>query len=71
MTIYLEKSQEAATAALADGKINGEQWNNAILESDASFYQNLIIDLANSVQAITTLISVVDEKFGNEAPSLM
>lgn len=65
------KSQEAATAALADGKINGEQWNNAILESDASFYQNLIIDLANSVQAITTLISVVDEKFGNEAPSLM
>jgi len=65
------KDEAAASAALNDGKINGDKWNNAVLESDADFYQKLMADISTCVQAIESLITTVDDKFGVNSPSLM
>ena len=65
------KNEEAASAALSDGKINGEKWNNAVLATDADFYHTLMQDISTSVLAIDSLTSMVDDKFGANSPSLM
>jgi len=65
------QDQEAMAAALADGKLSGEQFDKAIEATSLAYYQTLFEDLHQSWEECERLDRVLDEKFGREAPSLM
>ncbi|MGH7916470.1 MAG: type VI secretion system protein TssA [Candidatus Binataceae bacterium] len=65
------KNQDLMKAALAEGKIAGEQFDKAVTASSRNFYESLSADLNESLNAAERLAVIVDEKFGREAPSLM
>jgi type VI secretion system protein ImpA len=64
------KSPEALQAAIAEGKITGEQWDKAVALGDRAFYEALYSTISESVAECGKLAAVVDEKFGNDGPSL-
>jgi type VI secretion system protein ImpA len=65
------QSPEAMAAAIAEGKITGEQFQKAVEATPRSFYEVLFEDLNQTKQELTKLEKVVDEKFGRDAPSLL
>jgi type VI secretion system protein ImpA len=65
------RDQEALAAALADGKITGEQFDKAIETTSLAFYKTLFEDLNQTWEEYERLDPVVEEKFGGEAPSLL
>jgi type VI secretion system protein ImpA len=65
------QNQEAMEAALADGKITGEQFDKALEAMSPVAYQTLCEDLNQSWEEFGRLDQVVDEKFGRDAPSLL
>ena len=65
------QNQEAMEAALADGKITGEQFDMALEAMSPVTYQTLCEDLNQSWEEFERLDQVVDEKFGRDAPSLL
>ena len=64
------QSEEAMEAAIADGKITGKQFNDAVTFTSKDFYVNLEEDVQACVDAYEQLDRVVDEKFADQAPSL-
>jgi type VI secretion system protein ImpA len=64
------KDQEALGAALSEGKITGEQFDKAVDTTPLEYYQTLFEDLRYSQGEYNTLQQVVDNKFGQGAPSL-
>jgi type VI secretion system protein ImpA len=65
------QNQEAMEAALADGKITGEQFDKALEAMSPVAYQTLCEDLNQGWEEFGRLDQVVDEKFGRDAPSLL
>jgi type VI secretion system protein ImpA len=65
------RDQGALAAALADGKITGEQFGKAVEATSPAFYQTLFEDLNQTWEEYERLDRVVEEKFGREAPSLL
>jgi type VI secretion system protein ImpA len=65
------RAQEALAAAVADGKITGEQFDKAVEATSPTFYQALFEDLNQTWEEYEQLDRVVEEKFGREAPSLL
>jgi len=65
------KSAEAQQAAVAEGKINGEQWDKAVALGNRAFYEALWVGVKESLEECGKLATVVDQKFGSNAPSLM
>jgi type VI secretion system protein ImpA len=65
------QNQEALEAALADGKITGEQFGTAVAATPRVYYETLWVDLRESQEAYEALDRVLDEKFGRQAPSLL
>lgn len=65
------QDQEAMAAALAEGKITGEQFDKAVAATSRAYYETLFEDLNQSWEEYQQLDRVVDEKFGREAPSLL
>src|SRR5215471_16937317 len=65
------QNQEAMAAALADGKITGEQFDRALEALSPVSYQTLCEDLNQSWEEFERLDQVVDEKLGRDAPSLL
>jgi type VI secretion system protein ImpA len=65
------RDQEELAAALADGKITGEQFDKAVEATSPEFYKTLFDDLHQTWEAYERLDRVVEEKFGREAPSLL
>jgi type VI secretion system protein ImpA len=64
------KDQAALEAALSEGKITGEQFDKAVDTTPLEYYQTLFEDLHDSRGEYNTLQQVVDNKFGQGAPSL-
>jgi type VI secretion system protein ImpA len=64
------QSEEAMEAAVADGKITGKQFNDAVAATPKDFYVNLGEDVQTCVEAYEQLEQVADERFGDQAPSL-
>jgi len=62
---------EAMRAALAEGKISGEQFDNAVAGTPRAHYEKLFADLSGCWEQYQRLDAVVDEKFGREAPGLL
>ena len=65
------RDQEALAAALAEGKITGEQFDKAVEATSPAFYKTLFEDLNQTWEEYERLDQVVEEKFGREAPSLL
>jgi type VI secretion system protein ImpA len=58
-------------AALAEGKISGEQFDKAVAATPRAYYETVSEDLDEGYQQCKQLIEVVDERFGADAPSLL
>jgi type VI secretion system protein ImpA len=65
------KDQEAMAAALADGKIPGEQFDKIVEATSLAYYKTLFEDLSQLFQECEELDRLVDEKFGRQAPTLL
>jgi type VI secretion system protein ImpA len=65
------KSPEAQQAAIAEGKITAEQWDKAVALGNRAFYEALLTAVSESFEECGKLATVVDQKFGNDGPSLM
>jgi type VI secretion system protein ImpA len=65
------QNPEAMQAAVAEGKITGEQFDKAVEGAPRAFYESLFEDLNQTKDELGKLEKVVDEKFGRKAPSLI
>ena len=65
------RDQSALAAALADGKITGEQFAKAVEATSPLFYRELLEDLNQAWEECNRLDRVVETNFGREAPSLL
>ena len=61
----------AMQAAAAEGKITGEQFDNAVGTTERPFYEAIFDDLSQSKEELSKLESVLDGKFGRDAPSFL
>jgi type VI secretion system protein ImpA len=61
--------QEARAAAIAEGKLSGEEWDAAFNGTPKSFYVNLEETLDRILETIESLSGLCGEKFGEDAPS--
>ena len=64
------RDQAALAAALAEGKISGEQFDKAAEATPLAYYKELFEDLNQIRQEFETLERAVDERYGREAPGL-
>jgi type VI secretion system protein ImpA len=64
------QDQEAMAAALADGKITGEQFDKTVESTSLAYYKTLLEDLRQLYQEYEQLDEAVDEKFGRQVSSL-
>ena len=64
------QDHEAMVAALADGKITGEQFDKTVDGTSLAYYRTLFEDLSQLFQEYEQLDRVVDGKFGRQAPTL-
>ena len=65
------QNPDAMQAAIAEGKITGEQFDKAVHETPRAFYENLFEDVNQSKDQLSQLEKITDEKFSPSAPSLM
>lgn len=65
------QNPDAMAAAVAEGKITGEQFDKAVSAMPRAHYETLLDDLIQGETECRQLIAVVDEKFGRHAPSLL
>ena len=65
------QNPEAMQAAIAEGKLTGEQFDKSVDAMQRAFYENLLEDLDQSKGELSHLEKTVDEKFGRSAPSLI
>jgi len=65
------QSPDAMAAAIAEGKIMGEQFQKEVNATPRLFYEALFDDLNQSREELGKLEQIVDEKFGRNAPSLL
>lgn len=65
------RDEEAMQAAIADGKITGEQFDKAMMATALDFYQALFDDVHQVREEYTKLDEVIDDKYGRAGPSLL
>ncbi len=65
------QNPEAMQALLAEGKINGEQFDKAVVGTPRAFYETLDDDLSQCWEECGRLEEVVDKSYGRDAPSLL
>lgn len=62
---------EKYAAALATGRLSGEQWDRAVAAGRRAFYEPLYADANEALEECDHLQAVVSERFGKNAPSLL
>jgi type VI secretion system protein ImpA len=65
------QNPEAMQAAIADGKITGEHFENSVKATERGHFEVVFEDLSQSKEQLSRLEKTVDEKFGPDAPSLI
>ncbi|WP_303721778.1 type VI secretion system protein TssA [Malonomonas rubra] len=65
-----EKRQQNRSEAIADGKLAPEEFDNALAYTDENFIRAQLLALQDSQQEFIRLDEQVDEKFGDQGPSL-
>jgi len=61
----------AMQAAIAEGRITGEQFDAAVGATGRLFYEGIFEDLNQSKEELSKIESVLDAKFGRYAPSFL
>ncbi len=61
--------QEAREAAIAEGKMTGEEWDQAFKVTPKAFYVELEATLDGTLESLASLSDLCAEKFGADAPS--
>lgn len=64
-----ESKAEARAAAIAEGKLTGEEWDAAFAASNKAFYVALEAELDAVLELIESLGSLCEEKFADSNPS--
>jgi type VI secretion system protein ImpA len=64
-----EAKVEARNAAIAEGKMSGEEWDGAVAATPKAFYAGIEETLDGILDVIETLNIIGEEKFGDVAPS--
>jgi type VI secretion system protein ImpA len=62
---------EARSAAIAEGKTSGEDFDKAVATLRRAHYETLFADIEEAVAELGALDQKVDERFGRSAPSLV
>lgn len=62
---------EAKSAALAEGKISGEDFDKAVATLRRAHYEQLFADITQGSEELQALIAEIDTRFGRNAPSLV
>lgn len=65
------KDPEKLQILIDEGKITGEQFNEAVNQTPRAFYESLNADLEAAWNAHKALNQVLDARFGDQAPSLV
>jgi len=65
-----ENKKRKRDEAIQEGRLTGEEFDSAVNASSPAFYTSLSSNLAACMEAFKRLDSVVDEKFGSNAPRL-
>jgi type VI secretion system protein ImpA len=65
------QNPDAMIAAIAEGKISGEQFDKAVAALPRAYFEVLLEDASQCKDELTRLESVTDEKFARAAPSLI
>jgi type VI secretion system protein ImpA len=65
------RDSAALAAALADGKITGEQFDKAVETTPLAYHKTLFEDLNQTWEEFEALELLVDERFGRDAPALL
>lgn len=65
------KSQEAMEALIAEGKITGQQFDDAVAQTPKSFYETLVEDLRGSIDALKALDDSMDQRLGRDSPGVV
>lgn len=65
------QNPDAMAAAMAEGKITGEQFDKVVSATPRARYETLLEDLTQAQSECQQLIDVIDEKFAGHAPSLL
>jgi type VI secretion system protein ImpA len=64
-----EAKLEARTAAMAEGKMSGEEWDGAVAATPKTFYAGMEETLDGILDVLEILNIIGEEKFGDVAPS--
>lgn len=62
---------EARSAALAEGKISGEDFDKAVAGLNRAHYEKLFLDVSAGGEQLRALAAEIDTRFGRNAPSLV
>jgi type VI secretion system protein ImpA len=65
------QNPDAMQAAIAEGKVSGEQFDKSAEATERAFYENLFEDLAQAKEQLSRLERTVEEKFAQNAPSFI
>ena len=65
------RSEEAMQAAIASGKLTGEQFDKAAESTPLDYYQTIFEDLTQGQEAYDKLDQLLDDHYGRAAPSCM
>ena len=65
------RDEEAMQAAIAGGKLTGEQFDKAVETTPLDYYQRLFEDLTQGLEAYDKLDQLLDDRYGRTAPSCM
>jgi len=65
-----DNKKKARDEKIAEGKITGEEFDSASVKSSKQFYSLLMDDVTRCREVFEKLDTVVEEKFGREAPRL-
>jgi|SRR5579863_514096 len=66
-----KRSKEALQSAIAEGKMTAEQFDKAVAAGSREFYEKLSTEISQAAAQCESLATIVDEKFGRDAPGLV
>ena len=66
-----KQSAEKHARALAEGRMTGEQFDQAVAAGSRRFYESLFDDVSGALDECTRLQAVVVDKYKDDAPSLL
>jgi type VI secretion system protein ImpA len=71
MRARTEEKRAQRQALIDEGKLTGEEFDQAVEETPKGFYENLHAALQEALGALASLIEVCDSKFGDVSPSFV